>query len=230
MEHWKAAGLVELLNIQELKLDSNQTSSCQKAPKTGTKVCLSIPCVGRGMFIMCQADFWVGKSAVWCRSWSLCRGLCWWNWKHAPTWSIPMKMQLLNDNKRGVHIVFSTALIVESHTFTSTLVFWMKIISCVLTIRGRKNKQDASVFSVCLVWCLNCRTLGSNFIIPEILPPFSVCFPVCCNSVIAQWPISIWRDAPSLICHSSPSFLRSPEPAEPNSAQLTVTTWQPLQV
>lgn len=39
MEHSKIAGIVKLLKIQELKLDSNQTSSCQKAPKSGAKVC-----------------------------------------------------------------------------------------------------------------------------------------------------------------------------------------------
>lgn len=63
MEHSKAAGIVKLLNIQELKLDSNQTSSCQKAPKSRAKVCLSIPYVGE-MFIMCQTEFWVVQSAV----------------------------------------------------------------------------------------------------------------------------------------------------------------------
>lgn len=53
--------------LQELKLDSKQTSSCQKAPKTGAKVCLSVPSVGE-MFIMCQTKFWLVQSTVGCRS------------------------------------------------------------------------------------------------------------------------------------------------------------------
>lgn len=156
---------------------------------------------------MCQTGLWVVKSAVWYRP-DL----------SAEVYEPETRADVTNSNEDAA----AQRLKAQSSAFPRLAQPHCKIFTAKLVFYLWKEIGTTKKAPFCVPWVPE----GSDPMSSFLRSPLLFCFPFRCDSVITEQPIYIWRDAHLLICHSSRSLTCSPEPAEPNSAQLTVTTWQ----